>query len=46
MLADAAPIPPLAWELLYAAQVALKKKKKKKGKKKIKLVVSFPPMAV
>ena len=32
--AAAAPIPPLAWEPLYAVGVALKKSKKKKKKKK------------
>ena len=31
--AAAAPIPPLAWELPYAAGAALKSKKKKKKKK-------------
>ena len=30
--AVAAPIHPLAWELLYTTGVALKRKKKKKGK--------------
>ena len=30
----AAPVRPLAWELPYAAQVALKKQKKKKTKPK------------
>ena len=29
-LATVAPIPPLAWELLYAAPVSLKRKRKKK----------------
>ena len=33
----AAPIPPLAWELPYAAGTALKKKFKKKKKKRKKL---------
>ena len=34
MLAAAALIPPLAWELSYAAGVALKKKERKKEKKR------------
>ena len=34
--AAAAPIPPLAWELLYAVGEDLKNQKKKKGNKKKK----------
>ena len=33
-LAAAAPIEPLAWELIYALSVALKRQKKKKKKRK------------
>ena len=35
-LAAATLIPPLAWELLYASDVALKRKKKKERKEKLK----------
>ena len=34
-----APIQPLAWELRYAAGVALKRKKKKKKKKKLSMLI-------
>ena len=39
----AAPIGALAWELLYAAGVALKSKKKKKKAKKKRERTEFPP---
>ena len=37
-LAAATPIQPLAWELPYAAGMALKKKRKEKKRKKMNLI--------
>ena len=44
-LAAAALIPPLAWELPYAASVTLKRKKEKRNKKKKKSLVGSPKLA-
>ena len=41
-LAAAAPIPPLAWELLCAARVAIKDEKKKKPRNKIEFTIQLP----
>ena len=43
MLAPVAPFLPLAWELTYAAGVALKGKKKKKKKKEGRKEFLFVP---
>ena len=43
--AAAALIRPLAWELPYAACVALKRKKKKTGRRAIKLALGVPVVA-